>query len=147
MKKHKTILDEVHPDLLQPPHSFDWLMHMVLDTWQSDPSQLTEHLAACEYCRTASIVLLTIESKYEQSNETADADLSHLWEQFVKIHQALQAVGHEKMNEYAEAIAVAGKEEADKRFPHIEEHISLCHKCDNTLKDILDFIKLSEGIE
>ncbi len=146
MKEHRAILNEVHPDLLQPPHNLEWLIHMVLGTQQSNPSQLAAHLAECEYCRTASIVLLAAESKYEQANETAEADISNSWAQFVKIHQALQALGHEQMNAYAEAIVAVGKEEADKCFHIIMKHVSICPKCNDTLEDILAFIKLSENI-
>ena len=153
MKEHRAILNEVHPDLLQPPHSLDWLMHMVLDTWQPDPSQLKQlvaHLAECKYCRTASIVLLAAESTYDQSSETSEtteADISRILTQFVKIHQELQAIGNEQMNAYAEAVVAVGKEEADKCFPIVVKHVRVCRSCKNTLEDVLDFVKLSEKIE
>jgi hypothetical protein len=68
MKEQKAILNEVHhPDLHQPPHHLDWLVDIVLGTRQADPPQLKQlgtHLAECEYCRTASIVLLAAEATY-----------------------------------------------------------------------------------
>ena len=149
MKEHKAILNKIHPDLLKPPHVIDALTNQVLDGWNPDSSQLkqlTTHLAECEYCRTASIILLTAESEYQQSNETANADFHKILGQFVKIHQELQFWSNEQLCAYAEAIVTVGNDEADKCYPLLAEHVSICSICGVNLQDILAFIQETGAI-
>src|SRR5437588_6800862 len=63
-EKKATIMDKVRPDLLVSPHIVSELIHLVLDNWQPDlaqQEQLIAHLTECLYCRTALIVLLSVE--------------------------------------------------------------------------------------
>ena len=146
--KKGSVKDKVRPDLLLPPHIVDTLIRLVLGEWQPAPSQqeqLVVHLTECPYCRTALIVLLSVDQGYERLNSSPEAPAHNLLMQFVTIHHEIEVQDYEHMGAYAEAIIANGREEADKRFPVLAEHVKRCSSCASTLKDTLAF--LSEPIE
>ncbi len=145
--KRATVMDKVHPDLLVPPHIVDKLFHLVAGEWQPDPSQqeqLVAHLTECCYCRTSLIVLLSADQEYERLNSTPEAPVHNLLTRFVTIHHEIEAQDYEKMGAYAEAIIAKGREEADKRFPVLAEHVGRCSSCTSTLEETLAFLNEPE---
>src|SRR5216684_7175955 len=135
-----SVMDKVHPYLLAPPHIVDKLIDLVGGEWQPDPSQqeqLVVHLTECPYCRTALIVLLSADQEYERLNSSPEAPARNLLTQFVTIHHEIEAQDYEHMGAYAEAIIAKGREEADKRFPVLAEHVRRCSSCISTLEEIL----------
>jgi hypothetical protein len=146
-EKKVTIMDKVRPDLLVPPHIVGKLIHLVVGEWQPDHSkqeQLVVHLTECPYCRTALIVLLSADQEYERLNSSPEAPVHNLLTQFVTIHHEIEAQDYEHMGAYAEAIIAKGREEADKRFPVLAEHIRRCSSCTSTLEEILTFLNEPE---
>jgi hypothetical protein len=143
-EKKATIKDKVHPDLLVPPHIVGNLIQLVVGEWQPNPSeqkQLVGHLTECRYCRTALIVLLSAEKEYERLNNNPEAFAHNLFTQFVTIHHEIEAQEYEHIGAYAEAIVAEGREEADKRFPILAEHIRKCPSCKSTLEETVAFLK------
>jgi hypothetical protein len=144
MEENKaTVKDKVRPDLLVPPHIVDKLFHLVLGEWQPDSSQqeqLIVHLTECPYCRTALIVLLSADQEYERLSSSPEAPVHNLLTQFVTIHHEIEAQDYEQMGAYAEAIIAKGREEADKRFPVLAEHVRSCLSCASTLEETLAFL-------
>lgn len=144
MKEKKAIvMDKVRPDLLVSPHIVGKLIHLVLGEWQPDPSQqeqLIIHLTECPYCRTALIVLLSAEQEYEKLNSHPEISARNLLARFVTIHHEIEAQEYERMGAYAEAIVAEGREEADKRFPVLAEHLKRCPSCKSTLEETLAFL-------
>ena len=145
MKEKKvTLMDKVRPDLLVPPHIVGKLIHLVVGEWQPDPSQqeqLIAHITECRYCRIALIVLLSAEQEYERLNSFPEAPAHNLLMQFVTIHHEIEAQEYERMGAYAETIVAKGREEADKRFSILAEHIRRCPSCASTLEETLAFLK------
>lgn len=142
-EKKATIVDKVYPDLLVPPHIVGELIHLVRGEWQPTPSQqeqLVAHLTECPYCRTALIVLLSAEQEYERLNGYPEASAHKVLMQFVTIHHEMEAQEYEQMGAYAEAIVAEGREEADKRFSVLAEHIRRCPNCKSTLEETLAFL-------
>jgi hypothetical protein len=142
-EKKATVMDKVRPDLLVSPHIVGKLIHLVLGEWQPDPSQqeqLITHLTECPYCGTALIVLLSAEQEYEKLNSYPDVSARNLLARFVTIHHEIEAQEYERMGAYAEAIVAEGREEADKRFPILAEHLKRCQSCKSTLEETLAFL-------
>lgn len=149
MKDHNLILNEIHPDLLKPPHVSEALIDLVLFAQEPGPSQLSQlisHCAECEYCRTTLIILLLAESKRDQLEGVSEVAIGELLKRFITIHQQLQSTGNEQMCAYAEAIVASGKDEASKCFPVIAEHTSVCRRCRSALDDIVAFITTPEKL-
>ena len=148
MKERKAIvMDKVRPDLFVPPHIVSELMRLVAGEWQPDLSQqeqLVAHLTECHFCRTALIVLLSAGQEYERSNSYPEGLARDLLMRFVTIHHEIEAQEYEQMGAYAEAIVAEGREEADKRFPVLAEHIRRCPGCKSTMEEIVAFLKESE---
>jgi hypothetical protein len=144
MEDKKTImLDKACPDLLVPPHIVDTLFHLVMGEWHYDPAQqelLVAHLTECSYCRMSLIVMLATEQKEERMNSYPEEPLHNLLTQFVTIHHEIVAKDYEQMGAYAEAIIAEGRDEADKRFLVLAEHIRKCPSCKSTLDETLDFL-------
>jgi hypothetical protein len=148
--KKASVKDKVRPDLLLPPHIVDTLIRLVLGEWQPAPSQqeqLVVHLTECTYCRTALIVLLSADQEYEILNSSLETPVHNLVTQFVTIHHEIEAQDYEHMGAYAEAIMAKGREDADKRFPVLAEHVRRCSSCSSTLEDTLAFLNESEKID
>jgi hypothetical protein len=146
-EKKSYLMDKVRPDLLVAPHIVGQLVHLVVGEWQPDPSQqeqLVVHLTECPYCRTALIVLLSADQEYERLNSSLEAPVHNLLTQFVTIHHEKETHDYEHMGAYAEAIIAKGREEADKRFPVLAEHVRRCWSCTSTLGEILDFLNEPE---
>ena len=142
--KKALVIGRVDPDLLVPPHIVGKLIQLVVGEWQPDPSQqeqLIAHITECRYCRIALIVLLSAEQEYERLNSFPEAPASKLLAQFVTIHHEIEAQEYEHMGAYAETIVAKGREEADKRFPILAEHIRRCSICASTLEETLAFLK------
>ncbi len=145
--KRASVMDKVHPDLLVPPHIVDRLYHLVLGEWQPDPSQqeqLVAHLTECRYCRTFLIVFLSADQEYERLNASPEAPVHNLLTRLVAIHHEIEAQDYEQMGAYAEAIIAVGREEADKRFPALAEHVRRCPNCQSMLEDTLAFLNEPE---
>ena len=145
--KRSTVMDKVRPDLLVPPHIVDKLFHLVAGEWQPDASQqeqLVVHLTECRYCRTTLIVLLSADQEDERLNRSQEAPAHDLLTRFVSIHHEIEANDYEQMGAYAEAIIAKGREEADKRFPVLAEHVRRCSSCTSTLEETLAFLKEPE---
>src|SRR6266699_3826300 len=106
--KKATIIDRVHPDLLIPPHIVGKLFHLVM---------------------------LTAEQEYERLNNYPETSAHNLLKQFVTIHHEIEGQDYEHLGAYAEAIIAKGREEADKRFPILGEHIRKCSSCKSTLEE------------
>ncbi len=148
MERKASIMDTVHPDLLQPPHYVGELIRFVAGEWQPNPSQqeqLVAHLTTCSYCRIALIELLLGEQEYEKRlNNHLEASIQDLLMDFVTIHHELEARDYEQIAAYAETIVTEKKEEADRRFPKLAEHLTRCLVCRSTLEEMLTFLKEDE---
>lgn len=151
MGRKVIIMDTVNPDLLEAPHIEGELLHFIAGEWQPNSYQwkrLAKHLTVCSYCRTALIVLLSAECKYEEEkevlNNSLETPVQGLLAQFVIPHHRIEAQEHERMGTYAEAIVAKGQEEAAKRFPAFAEHIKRCSSCKATLEETLAFLKEPE---
>ncbi len=145
--KRSIVMDKVRPDLLVPPHIVDKLFHLVAGEWQPDASQqeqLVVHLMECRYCRTTLIILLSADQENERLNGTPEAPVHELLTRFATIHHEIEAQDYEQMGAYAEAIIAKGREEADKRFPVLAEHVRRCSSCSSTLEETLAFLKEPE---
>jgi hypothetical protein len=146
-EKKVTIIDKVHPDLLKLPHILGKLIHLVIGAWLPDLSQqeqLVVHLTECPYCRTALIVLLSPDYEFERLNSSPEAPVHNLLTQFVTIHHEIEAQDYEHMGAYAEAIIAQGREEANKCFSVISEHVRRCSRCKSTLEETLAFLNEPE---
>jgi hypothetical protein len=141
--KKVTVMEKVRPGLLLPPHIAGKLIDLVVDAWRPDPAQqeqLVSHLAECLHCRITLIVLLSTEQEYDRLNNYPEAPAHDLLTQFVRLHHEIQALDYEYMGVYAEAIVTEGREEADKRFPILAEHITKCPSCKSTLEETVAFL-------
>lgn len=69
----------------------------------------------------------------------------NLLTQFVAIHHEIAVQDYEHMGAYAEAIISKGREEADKRFSLLAEHIRKCSSCKSMLEETLAFLNEPEG--
>jgi hypothetical protein len=148
MKKDSTtVLSEIGPDLLVPPHVLSLLVDLFMGNGQQ-PLPLTEqliaHLAACEYCRTAAIVLLNIAQQYHHDNNNSEEPAQDLLTRFTDINIAIEAYEYERLGAYAEAIINQGQNTADLRFPDVVAHLKTCPDCRQALKATLAFLIESE---
>src|SRR5579884_3811731 len=113
-----TTMSQVGPDLSVPPHVLPLLMELFLGERQrvlSQQEQLLEHLATCNFCRTAVVVLLRIEQEYDRRNNDPEEPAHDLIMRFVRISdetEAREAHEIERMGAYAEAIVAEGREKA-----------------------------------
>lgn len=145
--KKATILNEVSPDLLVPPHIANELFLLVMGEWQPDSSQqekLVVHLRECYYCRMSLIVLLSADQEYEMENSPTETPARNLLTQFVTIHHEIAVQDYEYIGAYAEAIIAEGRKEADKRFHVLAGHIKRCSSCKFMLEETLAFLNKSE---
>jgi hypothetical protein len=140
-KKNAHVMDKVQ--LLVPPHIVGKLIDLVGGDWQPDASQqeqLIVHLTECSFCRTALIMLLSAEQEYEKLKDHPETPIHDLLTRFVTIHHELEAQEYEQLGAFAEAIVAQGKEEAEKRFPILAEHLRECPSCKSTLEETLIFL-------
>lgn len=147
-ERNAALMDKISPDLFVVPHIMDKLVLLVADEWHPDPSQqeqLIVHFIECSYCRTAFIVSFFAEQEYERSRGNLTTSVSELITSFVNIHHKIESWEHEYIGTYAEAIMAAGKEEADKRFARLAEHIKRCQRCRSDVEETLAFLKESVG--
>jgi hypothetical protein len=134
---------KVPPALLESPHIADQLLQLLLGEWQPDPSQeeqLTTHFIACSQCRTALILLLSTEQKYERLSNCAEDATHDLLMRLVSIHHKLEARNAELLGAYGEAIVSHGREEADQRFPILAEYIRKNPEYQSRLEETLAFL-------
>jgi hypothetical protein len=146
-----TIISEVGPDLFVPPHVLPVLMELLGGDRQqslSQREQLLAHLAICNYCRTAVVLVLNVAQKYDRRSNDSEEPTRDLLMRFANISREIEECGvqdYELMGAYAEAIIAEGREEADKRFHTLGEHIKRCRSCESALEDTLTFLnKLEE---
>lgn len=150
-EKIADIVGEVHSSLLEPPHVLRTLIEFMVGVRQhnfvqQEQQELVAHVVACEYCRTAIIIMLTAAKEYEQSSEHPDTYVYDLLERFVGIHQKIQSLELEQMGAYAEALVAHKEEEANRRFPALAKHISTCPDCQAALEDTVAFLhEANEG--
>ena len=88
--------------------------------------------------------LLSAGQEYERSNSYPEGPARNLLMRFVTIHHEIEAQEYEQMGAYAEAIVAEGREEADKRFPILAEHIRRCPGCKSTLEETVAFLNEHE---
>jgi hypothetical protein len=116
----------------------------------SQQDQLLSHLATCHYCRTAVIFLLKVAEGYDLRNNNPGEPVRKLLAQFEQIcreaeaREAREAQKFERMGAYAEAIADAGQEKADERFPDIAAHVRICPDCRASIQSTVNAIRESE---
>lgn len=146
-----TVMSKVGPDLLVPPHILSLLMELLAGDSQQSLSQrehLLAHLAICNYCQTAVVLVLNIAQKYDRRSNDSEDPTRDLLMRFANISREIEECGvqdYELMGAYAEAIIAEGREEADKRFHTLGEHIKRCRSCKSALEDTLAFLnKLEE---
>src|SRR5690349_17691003 len=120
MKEDTTaIMPEIYPDLLVPPHVLALLMELFGGEVQQvlpQQKQLQEHLAICDYCRTAVIFLLDVARDYDHRNNNPEEPVRNLLKHFAQINreieaqEAYEAELMERIGAYAEAIVDEGQE-------------------------------------
>jgi len=74
------------------------------------------------------------------ANSYAEIPAHNLLTQFVTIHHEIAVQDYEHMGAYAEAIMAEGREEANKRFSVLAEHIRKCSSCNSWLEETLAFL-------
>ena len=145
-----TTMFQVGPDLSAPPHVLPLLLELFVGERQqalSQQEQLLKHLAICHYCRTAIVVLLSVEREYDRRNNDAEEPACDLIMRFVHISEEIEArEAHEieRMGAYAEAIVSEGRERAAQRFPDVAAHLRICPDCCSALEATVAFITETE---
>src|SRR5438270_628580 len=145
-----TVVSEVGPDLLVPPHVLSILMELFAGERQqalSQQEQLLAHLAVCHYCRTAVMVLLSQELECDRRNNDPEEPAHDLLVRFANINRSIEAreaQKYERLGAYAEAIVDEGRDKADLRFPDIAPHLRACSDCRSELEATVAFITESE---
>ncbi len=137
------IMFEVGPDLFVPPHVLSVLIELFAGEKQqalSQQEQLLEHLAACHYCRTAVVVLLSIAQEYDRRNNDPEEPAHDLLMRFANISRTIEAREYECLGAYAEAIAAEGRDKAELRFPEVASHLRICLGCRSALEATVAFI-------
>jgi hypothetical protein len=140
MKEDATTKFEVHPDLMEAPHVLPLLMELFAGDRQvalARQEQMNTHLAACEYCRAAVIVLLSTAQEYDRRNTNAEGSINNLLARFTEINDAIgkhkndEIEGHEyeRMGAYVEMVMAEGWDQADLRFPDTAIHLKSCSDC------------------
>ena len=148
-----TTMSQVGPDLSAPPHVLPLLMELFLGERHqalSQQEQLLKHLATCHYCRTAVVVLLSVEQEYDRRNNDPEEPARDLLRRFVKISDKIEArEAHEieRMAVYAEAIVSEGRARAAQRFPDVASHLRTCPDCRSALEATVAFITDAEEID
>ena len=144
MKEDKaTVMSEVGPDLLEPPHILPVLMELFAGDRQqalAQQEQLFAHLAACQHCRTAVVVLLSVAQKYDHINNNPEEVVHNLLVGFATIDHKIEAHRYERLGAYAEAIAAQGRDKAAALFPDLAAHLSTCPDCRSMLEATIAFL-------
>lgn len=149
-KKISTILPEVGPDLLEPPHVVPVLMELFAgDTQQALTQQedVFAHLVACHYCRTAAIFLLGVAEEYDRRNNDPIEVAHDLLMRFADIDRKIgmiEAQKYERLGVYAEAIVAKGRNEAAELFPDLAVHLSACPDCRAMVEETVAFLNEAE---
>jgi|GEM_PF-1235641 len=123
------------PDLLLPPHMLPVLMELFAGSGQkaiSERELLIEHLAVCQYCRTAVVALLGIAQEYDRRNGLSEEPTQNLLMDFASLSQSIdadEARNYERIGAYAEAVVAEGQERAALRFPVLAAHLRTCSEC------------------
>lgn len=146
-EQRATVKDSSQVDLLVVPHIVGKLIDLLRGAWQPEPfqqDQLVAHLMECSSCRAALIVLLSAEWAGEKRHCEAETTISNLLRQLKTIRREIEAQGYESMGAYAEAIVARGREEAEKQFPILAEHIRRCSSCKSMLEETVAFLRETE---
>jgi len=149
MKEDKaTVMSEVGPELLEPPHILSVLMELFAGDRQqalAQQEQLFAHLAACHYCRTAAMVLLGVAQEYDRINNDPEEVAHDLLVRLANIDRKLEAHRYERLGVYAETILAKGRDEAAALFPDLAAHLSACADCRLMLEETVAFIIEAEN--
>lgn len=139
---------ETDPDLLSPPHVLSLLMELFAGDRQQALAQqehLSVHLAACQHCRTAAIVLLSVAQAYDRRNNDPE-DVAHdLLVRLVALDRKIEAHRYERLGVYAEAIVAEGHDKAATLFPDLAAHLRSCPDCRSMLEATVDFLAEQTG--
>lgn len=144
------VISQVGPDLLVPPHILRLLIELLGgDSLQilAQQEQVIAHLSVCQHCRTAVVIVLNVAQEYDRRSNESENSTHDLLVRFASISREIEACKepeYELMGAYAETIIAKGREEADKRFHTLSEHIKRCRSCQSTLKDTLAFLRKLE---
>lgn len=132
MKEDTTTRFEVPPDLMESPHVLPLLMELFAGDRQqafSQQEQIYTHLAMCEYCRAAVIVLLSTAQDYDHRNNNAEGPIHDLLARFTQINDAIEEHEYERLGVYVEMVVAKGQDQANLRFPDIAMHLKTCSDC------------------
>jgi len=143
-----TVMSEVGPDLLEPPHVLPVLMELFAGDRQqalAQQEQLLAHLAACHYCRTAVVFLLSVAQEYDHRNNNPEEVVHDLLVGFANIDRKIEAHRYERLGVYAEAIAAEGRDKAAALFPDLAAHLRACSDCRSMLEETVAFIIEAEN--
>src|SRR5450755_3138421 len=91
-----TIISEVGPDLFVPPHVLPVLMELLGGDRQqslSQREQLLAHLAICNYCRTAVVLVLNVAQKYDRRSNDSEEPTRDLLMRFANISREIEECG------------------------------------------------------
>jgi hypothetical protein len=147
MRKDNVVTMAVGPDLFVPPHVLPILIELFAGERQealSQEEQLLTHLAACHYCRTAVVVLLSVAQEYDYRNNDSEKPAHDLLERFAGIGRLIEGREYELLGAYAEAIVTEGQDKADLRFPEVAAHLRICPDCRSVLEATVAFITETE---
>jgi predicted anti-sigma-YlaC factor YlaD len=134
------------PDLLSPPHVLSALMEMFAGDQEqafAQQEQVLAHLTACQFCRTAVVVLLTVAQEYDRRTNAPGAPTRELLLRFVGSDQeiaAQEAHQFERLGAYAEAIVTEGQDQAAQRFPDLAAHLQSCPDCRSAVDATIAFL-------
>ena len=146
-----TIMSDVGPDLLEPPHVLPILMELFAGDRQQALSQqehLFAHLAACHHCRTAVAVLLSVAQEYDHINNDPEEVVHDLLMRFADIDRkigAIEAHRYERLGVYAETIVAKDRDKAAALFPDLAAHLSVCSDCRLMLEETVAFLIEAEN--
>jgi hypothetical protein len=108
---------------------------------------LFAHLAECDNCRTAVVVLLGIAQECDRRATDPVGPAHDLRVRFARISSAIEARAYERMGAYAEAFVAEGSDTAARRFPEIAAHLKTCAYCCSELDATVAFLNESSEID
>lgn len=145
--KRAMLVVDMYPELFAPSHYGSRLIHLLVGDWRPDVIEreaLVTHLAECEPCRMAFVVLLVAEQEYERSYDPAEVTIRNLLARIVKMQEEMSLQGYELRGAYAEMIVSEGETEAAKRFPILAAHAKDCSVCREAIDDTVSFLQEDE---
>ena len=137
----------IGPDLLRLPHILPELVELFTGERQEIPGQqqnLTEHLTNCHYCRIAVMALLEVVQEYERVNNDSQEVSYNLLLRFAQISREIDAqesYTFERQAAYSETYVFHGKDEAERRFKDVAEHLKICSGCRSIIDETIAIIE------